>query len=186
MPRGGDRPVLARSHGRAVSGGLRAFRGHRAGDSLNRRNRLSGRHQAIGGRIVRPKISNRAVAVGDGVAVDAAMRAGVVGADVARQGAAAARPIAALARRDWPLGDIRQPLGIDAARLSEPRNQQFRLAAQGRGDALISGDRCEPRQQPLLFVEAWIVPDETVPAGRAVEGAAGYFIWGFVPETGPL
>jgi len=48
------------------------------------------------------------------------MRAAVVGADIARLGAAATRAVAAGWRRDRMLGDIGEALGVDAARFGEP------------------------------------------------------------------
>src|SRR5688572_14468521 len=76
--------------------------------------------QRLGLGVVPAVIRNGAVAVGDGVAIDAAVRTGVVGADVARQGAAAARTVAALARRDRPLRDLGEARRVDAACLTEP------------------------------------------------------------------
>src|SRR5712691_3822950 len=67
--------------------------------------KLSGAQRRTFG-IVAAEIRHRAGAVGDGVAIDAAMRTGVVGADVARQRAAAARAIATLSRGDRPRCDI--------------------------------------------------------------------------------
>jgi len=46
------------------------------------------------------EIRDGAAAIGDGIAINAAVRAGVIGTDVARQGAAAARAVAALPRFD--------------------------------------------------------------------------------------
>ena len=85
--------------------------------------------EAFRHRIVRPEIPDGAVAVADGVAIDAAMRAGIVGADVARQGAAATRPIAAFAGRHGALADIGQAVGVNAAGFAEARDQQVGLAA---------------------------------------------------------
>src|SRR5581483_7275081 len=72
--------------------------------------------EPVGRRIVAAEPADGAVAVGHGVAIDAAVRAGVVGTDIARAGAQAAGPVAALGRENRPAGDIRQPRRIDAAR----------------------------------------------------------------------
>src|SRR6266446_4465163 len=52
----------------------------------------------------------------DRIAIDAALGAGVVGADVAALGAEAAGAIALLAREDSAARDVRKTLCIDAAR----------------------------------------------------------------------
>jgi len=77
-------------------------------------------------------------------------------------------------RPNWAPGALLKSYERTAPPLGFPRETDSlcpRCVKEVR-DAVISGDRCEPRQQPLLFLEAWIVPDETVPAGGAVEIAA--------------
>ena len=90
--------------------------------------------------IVGAEFGDSAVPVCDRIAIDAAMRAGVVGADIARQSAAAARPIAILARGDRPLRNVREPLGVDAARPAQPCNQQFRLVDPKLTNMFDDGD----------------------------------------------
>src|SRR5947207_3348877 len=97
------------------------------------------------------------------------MRAGVVGADVARQRTAAAWAIAAFARQNRALRDIRQALGVDAASLAELGNQKTGLAAQGRSDAALGGDAGETRQQQLFLLHRRVVPGEVMGARGAVE-----------------
>ena len=120
------------------------------------------------------EIRDGAVAVGDRIAIDAAMRAGVVGADVARQRRSGS-PGGCRSRGhcDRALPDIRQAVGVDAAGLAETWRQQLGLAAQGRRDAVLARDRAETPQQIALLVERRIVPGEPVPRRRPVEIAAG-------------
>ena len=98
------------------------------------------------------EISDGAVAVGDSIAIDAAVGTGVVGADVARQDAAAAGPVAAFPRRDRVAGDVGKAAGIDAAGLAEAGAGESGLGAERRGDAVVGGDLGEPRQLRPLFV----------------------------------
>jgi hypothetical protein len=83
------------------------------------------------------KLATARFPVGDGVAIDAAVRAGVVSANIARPGAAAARAVAASRRRDRALGDIGEAVGVDAA--SFPGPPELGLAASRWRQPRVAG-----------------------------------------------
>ena len=102
------------------------------------------------------------------------MRAGVVGADVARRGAAAARAVAVLASIDRALSDIPQPFGVDAAGFSRDLAPAARAgctgSAQSRARARSRRDAAAGRTSR----QGRIAPGEPVPRRRPIEIAAGF------------
>src|SRR5437879_1594351 len=110
--------------------------------------------------------ADRSLAVGDGVAIDTAMRAAVISADVARQRASAARPVALLLCRDRALRDIGEAVGVDATRLAALRPGELRLRADGQAHAMRRRDGGEAVQQSTLFRRLRITPGKVMPPRR--------------------
>jgi hypothetical protein len=64
--------------------------------------------------------ANGALAVDNGVAIDASVGTAIIGTYVARQGASATRSIAFFSCDDCFLRDVSEAIGVDAPRLGEP------------------------------------------------------------------
>src|SRR5208282_9582 len=94
-----------------------------------RRLPAGGRSEKLSCRIVRLMAPARAAARGDRIAVDAAVRAAVIVADIAALGAEAAGPIALGRGFDLVSRHGREALGIDAARLADALALELRLGA---------------------------------------------------------
>jgi hypothetical protein len=97
------------------------------------------------------------------------MRAAVIGADVARQRASTARPVALLLCRDRALRDVGKAVGVDATRRAALRPDEFRLRADGQPHALRRRDGGEAVQQSTLFRRFWITPAKAMAPRRSSE-----------------
>src|SRR5579859_5199602 len=107
---------------------------------------MFGREQKLARRIVRPVAPQGQVAILHGIAVDAAMRTGIVLANIPRSETAALFAVALLARlaHDRLPGNALKPVGIHAARLfDQARNEQGLLGADAQLHSMRVGNMCQ-------------------------------------------
>ncbi len=116
---------------------------------------MFGREQKLACRVVRPVAAQRQVAILHGIAVDTAVRAGIVFANITRSETAALFAVALLARlaQDRFPGNALKPVGIHAARLfDQPWNEQSLLRADAQLHSIRAGNVCQLNGKFAHFV----------------------------------
>lgn len=111
------------------------------------------------------------------IAINAAHRAGVVGADIARFRAEAAGPVAFLPGRDWLCRDIRQPIRIDASRGRYSGDRYIGLRAYRQRHAMFRRNIQKRAQKGLFFLNRWVEPGKSTNFGRLIEVSACFSVY---------